>query len=173
MKLSTRHNFVLWLSRGAIWHGWACRPSGDTAEGIPWIEQGIRDYRATGSLLGLPRDLAIKAEALYLADRTFEALEAINEAEAIAERFEYHYFSAELHRLRGVFLTALGADETQIEVSFCAAIRIAKKQKSVSLEKRAGETYAEYHRQKASNQEDVDSDYLFSNFLTSKWQQSV
>ena len=150
MELSTRHNFVLWLALGTIWHGWARSASGDTAEGIPWIEQGIRDYRATGSVLGLPRDLAKKAEALYLADRTFEALEAINEAEAIAERFEHRYFSAELHRLRGVFLTAMGAGETQIETSFCEAIRIAKEQKSVSLEKRAEATYAEYRRQKAS-----------------------
>src|SRR5262245_63590720 len=34
--------------------------------------------------------------------------------------------------------------------SFCEAIRIAKEQKSVSLEKRAEATYAEYRRQKAS-----------------------
>jgi adenylate cyclase len=135
---------------GAIWHGWARSASGDTAGGIPWIEQGIRDYRAIGSVLGLPRDLAKKAEALYLADRTSEAFEAINEAEAIAERFEYRYFSAELHRLRGVFLAAMGAGETQIEASFGQAIRIANEQKSVSLEKRAEATYAEYRLQKAS-----------------------
>src|SRR5271170_7668749 len=57
---------------------------------------------------------------------------------------------AELHRLRGVFLTVIGADEMQIEASFCEAIRIAKEQKSVSLAKRAEATYAEYRRQKAS-----------------------
>ena len=133
IELSTRHHFALWQAIGAIWHGWARSASGDTAEGIPWIEQGIRDYRAIGSVLGLSRDLAKKAEALYLADRTFETLEAINEAEAIAERFEYRYFSAELHRLRGVFLAAIGGDETQIEASFSAAINTAKEQKSVSL----------------------------------------
>ena len=55
-----------------------------------------------------------------------------------------------LYRLRGVFLTALGADETQIENSLCAAISTAKQQKSISLEKRAEATYAEYRRQKAS-----------------------
>ena len=69
-----------------------------------------------------------------LADRASEALEAINEAVAIAERFEHGYCSAELRRLRGVFLAAMGAEETQIEASFAEAIRIAKEQKSVSLE---------------------------------------
>jgi hypothetical protein len=101
-------------------------------------------------MLGLPTQLARKAEALHLADRTSEALEAINEAEALAERFEQGYFRAELHRLRGVFLATLGADETQVEASFCEAIRIAKEQKSLSLEKRAEAAYAEYRRQKAS-----------------------
>ena len=85
-----------------------------------------------------------------MADRTSEALEAINEAVAIAERFEHSYCSAELHRLRGVFLATLGAEELQIEASFCKAIRIAKEQKSVSLEKRVEATYAEYRRQKAA-----------------------
>ena len=78
------------------------------------------------------------------------ALEAIKEAEALAERVEQRDYGAELHRLRGVFLTALGADETDIEASFCAAITIAKEQKSISLEKRAEGTYAEYRRQKES-----------------------
>ena len=94
--------------------------------------------------------LARKAEALHLADRTLEALEAIMEAEAWAERSEERWWCAELHRLRGVFLVTIDANETQIEASFCEAIRIAKEQKSVSLEKRAEATYAEYRRQKAS-----------------------
>jgi hypothetical protein len=101
-------------------------------------------------VLGLPGNLAKKAEALHLADRTSEALEVTNEAEALAERFEGRWWSAELRRLRGVFLAAMGAEETQIEASFCAAIKIAKEQKSISLATRAEATYAEYCRQKAS-----------------------
>ena len=143
IELSTRHNFVYWLAVGAINRGWARSASGDPAEGIPWIEHGIRDIRAAGAMLALPSALARNAEALHLADRTSEALETINEAEALAERFEQPNWCAELQRLRGVFLAALGADEAQIEASFCEAIRIAKDQKSVSLEKRAEETYAQ------------------------------
>src|ERR1700693_5579807 len=101
-------------------------------------------------MLRIPHYLALKAEALHLANRTPEALEAIQEAEAVVERFEERESCAELHRLRGVFLTAIGADETQIEASFSEAIRIAREQKSISLEKRAEGTYAEYRRQKVS-----------------------
>jgi hypothetical protein len=49
-----------------------------------------------------------------------------------------------------VFLAAIGAEETQIEASFCEAIRTAREQKSISLAARAEATYAEYRRQKAS-----------------------
>jgi len=106
--------------------------------------------RGPNEFTRLPIHLAQKAEALYLADRTSEALEAINEAIPMAERFELGYFRAEMHRLRGVFLATLGAEETQIEAPFQEAIRIAREQKAVSLEKRAEATCAEYRRQKAS-----------------------
>jgi serine/threonine protein kinase len=149
IELSTRENFALWLALGAVYRGWACGFLGDTARGISWIEDGIRDYWATGSILGVACWFVLKAEALHLANRTSEALAAIAEAEALAQRTEERECFAELHRLRGVFLAALGAEDTQIEASFCAAIRTAKEQKSVSLEKRAEATYAEYRRQKA------------------------
>jgi predicted ATPase len=130
--------------------GWARSASGETGEGIAWIEDGIQDYRATGAMLRMPYFPALKAEALYFADRTSEALEAIREAEALVESSEERWWSAELHRLRGVFLVAIGANDTQIEASFCEAVRIAREQKSISLEKRAEGTYAEYRRQKAN-----------------------
>jgi hypothetical protein len=150
IELCTLQNFAFWLPAGEILRGWARSASGNTAEGISWIEDGIRDYRATGAMLRMPYFLALKAESLHFADRVSEALKTITEAEAWVERSEERWWCAELHRLRGVFLAALGADETQIEASFCEAIRIAQKQKSVSLEKRAEATYAEYRRQKAS-----------------------
>jgi predicted ATPase len=150
IELSTRYHFAHWLTVGSIHRGWARGASGDTAEGISWVEQGIKDFRATGSVIGLPYYLSLQAQALNLAGRLPEALEAINEGETLAERFEQRYSLSSLHRLRGVFLAAMGAEATQIEASFSEAIRIAKEQKSVWMEKRAEATYAEYRRQKAS-----------------------
>jgi hypothetical protein len=94
----------------------------------------------------MPLYLTRKAEALHVANRASDALEAINEAEALAQRFEQRHWCAELHRLRGVFLAAIGANEAQIEASFCAAIRTAKEQKSISLARRAEESYAGYQK---------------------------
>jgi serine/threonine protein kinase len=150
IELSTRHHFAHWLPQGEVLRGWARSISGDTAEGLARIVDGIDDFRASGALRAVPFFLALKAEALQRANRISEALEAINEAEGLVERFEERWWSAELHRLRGVFLTAMGADEAQIEASFSAAIRTAKEQKSISLEKRAEGTCAEYRRGKTS-----------------------
>jgi adenylate cyclase len=149
IELSTLHLFAQWLAVGQVFRGWARSSCGDTAEGLAWIERGTAGWRATGAILAVPYYLGLKAEALHLANRTSKALETIREAEALVERSEELWWCAELHRLRGVFLATMGADETQIEASFCAAIRTAKEQKSNSLATRAEATYAEYRRQKA------------------------
>jgi len=150
IELSTRQTFAFYPPALEILRGWVRSVSGDALEGLASIEDGIRRIRMTDSMLTLPYWLAIKAEALDRVDRASEALQAISEAQALVERYEERAWAAELHRLRGVFLAAMGAEETQIEASFQQAIRIAKEQKSVSLVKRAEATYAEYRRQKAS-----------------------
>jgi hypothetical protein len=147
IELSTRQGFINWLPGGVVLRGWAHSVSGHTAEGIGCIDDGIRDYEATP--VRLPYFLSLKAEALYRADRSVEALETIREAQVAAERSEARWWCAELHRLHGVLLAALGADQAQIEASFKAAISTAREQKSVSLEKRAAATYSEYRRRNA------------------------
>src|SRR5262245_10368012 len=117
----------------------------------------------------MPSYRAKKAEALYRAYRISEALEAISEAEALVERSEERCWWAELHRLRGVFLATMCAEETEIEASLQAAIRTAKEQKAVSLGKRAGAIDAEYRHKKRAGREDVDFDYLFGNCFRFRW----
>jgi serine/threonine protein kinase len=148
IELSTRQNVGTWLPHGGILRGWARTASGSIGEGISWIEDGIGDYRAAGAILAMPFFLALKANALHRANRAPEALEAINEAGILVGRFGNRYWSAELHRLRGVLLTALGAGKTEIETEFCAAISTAKRQRSTSLAKRAEASYEEYRGQK-------------------------
>ena len=116
IELSARQNFAHWLVVGSIFRGWARSAFGNTKEGISLLEDGIRDSRATGVIIGLPFLLGMKAEALHLADRTFEALEALKEAEALVERYEERRWCAELLRLRGVFLTAMGASRPRLRL---------------------------------------------------------
>jgi len=150
MELATRQHFAFWLAIGTTFRGWARSASGETVEGLTLIEDGIRAIRATSGMRNVAYWLAVKAEALHLAARTPEALETIQRAEALAESYDEGSWRAELQRLRGVFLASLGAEEAQVEAAFREAIATAQQQKSISLEKRAEATYAEYRRQKAS-----------------------
>jgi hypothetical protein len=87
IELTRRQNFAQLIAGGEVLHGWARSAAGDTTEGISWIEDGIRDYRATGSMLDMPFLLALQAEVFHLAGRTGEALEAASDAEALVERW--------------------------------------------------------------------------------------
>jgi adenylate cyclase len=150
IELSTRHHFAHWLAIGTAFRGWVRSASGEVVEGLTWIEDGIRAIRATGGMRGVAYWLAVKAEALHIAARTPEALETIQQTEALAESLDEGWWRAELQRLRGVFLASLGAEEAQVEAAFREAIATAQQQKSMPLENRAEATYAEYRRQKAS-----------------------
>jgi predicted ATPase len=148
IELSTRHHFASWLAAGEILHGWVRSASGHAATGVLRIEEGINGWRASGLVFVLPFWLALRAEALYFAHRTAEALAAIKEAEELVERSGERLYLAELHRLRGVFLAALGAQEIEIEAAFYEANRIADGQKARSLAKRVEVSRAEYRRQR-------------------------
>jgi predicted ATPase len=150
IELSTLHNFAFWQPGGKALRGWARSVSGRTTEGISWIEDGIEEWRAIGSTLIMPYFFSLKGEALLFAGRPLEALKAIESAIALSQRVDERWWSAELQRLHGIFLTAVGAKEIQIEASFSTAVSIAKQQKSVSLATRAEASFADYRVQKGS-----------------------
>jgi serine/threonine protein kinase len=143
-ELATRHSIMHFRALGTALLGWARTGSVRTAEGISCIDRGIH---VVGGLFNMTPLLTLKAEALYLADRTSDALETIKEE--LLEVAEARWWCAEMHRLRGIFLAALGAEDSEVEGAFREAIRIAQQQKSVSLTKRAEATFTEYYRQKA------------------------
>ena len=149
VELATRQHFVFWLAGGKVFSGWARTATGDTVEGISWINEGIQDLRTIGAIQ-TPSWLLLKADALRLADRTAEALEAIEEAQAHIEIYGERWHLSELYRLRALLLAATGGDNTKIEDSFRAAMSTAKQQQSLSLEKRAEASYAEFRRREAS-----------------------
>ena len=65
IELATRHSLAHWLAIGEVFRGWARSASVNTAEGLLWIEEGIEEYRATGSIVWVPFFLALKAEVLH------------------------------------------------------------------------------------------------------------
>ena len=148
VELSTKQNFAHFVAVGTVLLGWARSAAGNTTQGISWIQDGMERLRTSGSLLVMLSLLALKAEALHLAGRTSEALQAINEADALVEATGGSWWCAELSRLRAIFLIGLGAEEARIEEAFAKALKIAKQQKSVALAARVEATYAKYQQEK-------------------------
>jgi hypothetical protein len=144
IEVSTRYRFAFWLSMGTIKHGWARSDCGDSAEGLARIQEGIRDYQATGSVRHMPFFLSLKAEALHAAAHTREALVSIREAGRWPKLPANAAGGPNRSGSGGVFLAALGADQTQIKAAFNSAIRTARQQKSISLLKRAEASYGAY-----------------------------
>ena len=147
IELSTRQHFAYWLALGTTFHGWARSACGDFVGGLASIEEGVAYFQATGLRGGV--GMGLKAEALHLAGRTADALAAVVEAEALVERQGERWWFAELLRLRGVYLAALGADDARIEAVLRAAVSAAREQHSISLTRRAEATLAQYQSEKA------------------------
>jgi tetratricopeptide (TPR) repeat protein len=148
IELSARNNFPFFQAVGNVLFAWASSFDGDPNEAITRVEAGIADYQATGSVLNLPYLHALKAEVLYRASRTLEAIKTLGEAERMVEKCKDRWWCAEMHRLRAIFLCALGANHSEIETSFIAAIATAREQNAITLLTRAKRTFAKYRRRK-------------------------
>jgi adenylate cyclase len=125
-----------WLGH-ATWHwGEALAMSGRVEEGIAEMRRGLdiqssgpeRCHR-TGCLLWL-------AEALGRAGRPEQGLAAAAETLARVEADDERFLEAELHRVQGDLLLALG-DVAGAEAGFRRAIEVARRQNAKSWELRA------------------------------------
>jgi predicted ATPase len=73
-------------------------------------------------------------------------LEAIAEGLAIVPRTDERWWEAELHRLEGELLRAIGAQASKVEPSFHLSLKIARRQEARSLELRAATSLARFWR---------------------------
>jgi len=137
ISLSEKRGFKYWLGSGKISYGWALVQQGKTQSGITQIEQGIKDYQASGATLGYPSHLAVLAEAYTKAGQVKKGLARLDEALKIARKNNEAYYEAELHRLKGELLLMQKGAENKAEENFLKAIEVARQQKARSWELRA------------------------------------
>ena len=111
IELSTRYNFAFWLAEARALCGWARSASGDTIEGLSWIEQGIEDYRAAGALVGLSIWLAMDAKETEIEASFRGAISTAKQqkANSLLARAETTY--AEYRRQK---VSALGGQEIRL-----------------------------------------------------------
>ena len=121
---------------GTCYRGDALAQLGQVQEGMKQMRAGLAARRSRGSLCYSSGMLGSLAEAQALAGRPDEGMITLAEAFAFVEESGERIWEAELHRLRGEVLLALG-DESGAETSLQAAIETARSQQAKSWELRA------------------------------------
>jgi predicted ATPase len=113
--------------------GWVLVDQGRQEEGLAPMRAWVKTCRDTGSTCLLPSYLAWLAETYGKIGKRREGLELVGEGLDAATAFGTHYWTAELHRLRG----ELTDSREDAESSFVEALAIAQRQRAKSFELRA------------------------------------
>jgi predicted ATPase len=157
IRLTTHQGFPHWRAYSAILRAWALAHQGPVKEGIAQIDQGLSDFRATGSEIWRPYWLALLAEAHGMLGEPEAGLTALTEALTFAETTGERWCEPELYRLKGALLLQQSLDNsTEAEDWFHQAIAIAQNQQAKSLELRAATSLARLWQQQGKRQEAHD-----------------
>ena len=155
VSLSIEHGFSWWLAYGLIYRGWSMTSLGDSDEGHGLIAKGLALHRATGSVTYRALALILLAEACGKLGRTTEGMNCLTEAEQIIETADDRHHAAELHRVRGDLLNAIG-DQVAAERSYHRALGVARQQSARTFELRAATSLARLWRDQGKHTEARD-----------------
>ena len=125
-----------------IFLGWALAGSGETAEGIAKIEEGLDLLSNMGVKAYLTRSLCLLAEALLAAGRPREGITHVARAlDAAAELGDVFYLSR-LHQIRADLLLHAGGRIDEAAASLEEALRVPRRQQAKAYELRAATSLA-------------------------------
>ena len=137
LTISTEQSYPFWEGWGMILRGWSLVEQGQEEEGIAQMRQGLTNWRATGSELGLPYFLTLLAETYSKVGQAEEAFKVLAEALAAVNNSEERWYEAELYRLKGELLRQMAKTQEEAQACFYQAIDMARRQDTKSLELRA------------------------------------
>jgi adenylate cyclase len=131
-----RQLIYFWQGPAHCSRGWAIAKLGDTAAGIAEIRAGLGLMRAVGLVTTRPYHSTALVEALLLAGNADEALAVTREGLELCESSVDAFCEAELRRLEGEALLALGR-RSEAESSMRAALDVSTRQGALSYALRA------------------------------------
>ena len=145
ISISDEHGFPYWLAWGLLYRGWSMASLGESEQGYALIAKGLSVHRAAGSVVNEAFALVLLAEASAKLGRITEGLKHLADAAQIIESANDRYHEADLHRVRGDLLSAIG-DETGADQSYREAITVATHQCAKVFELRAATSLARLWR---------------------------
>ncbi len=155
IAVSAEQGFPYNLAVGTIFRGWALARSGQDAEGIALLQDGLAAFRATGAVQFVPFFLVLLADAQGRAKQPDQGLGHAAEAERLLAETEDRWAEAELHRVRGELLCA-GQDVAGAERCYCQAVGVARRQGARFWELRAAISLARLWRDQGKPEEARD-----------------
>jgi class 3 adenylate cyclase/predicted ATPase len=139
--LSTEHGFPLFLAAAKVFRGWSLIMTGAASEGLALVTESMVVIGATGTVANTPLVFILLAEGHAILERPAEGLNCLSAATQMMEATGERVNEAELHRLRGDLLKALG-DQVAAEQSYHRAIAVAGQQSAKIWELRAANSLA-------------------------------
>ncbi|MBV8926314.1 MAG: AAA family ATPase [Bradyrhizobium sp.] len=133
LPLLALHGSAVAIANATMLRGWARVMQADTDRGIALMQEGLANWRKTGSKFHVPFRLARAAETHLMAGRIEDGLRLIGEAGGGTGDL---WFAPELDRLKGELLVKTGAGE-QAESCLRRALEAAHAQGARLLELRA------------------------------------
>jgi adenylate cyclase len=153
LALAEEHGFGLWTALSSIMLGKALAQAGQQAEGIAYLENGVRAARVRG--LG-PQDTTFGAlaEAYGQIAQPTKALELIEEALAAVAKIGMYSIEPELHRITGDLLLLQDPSSLrEAERCFRTAIETARRHAAKSWDLRATTSLARLLARKGQRDE--------------------
>jgi predicted ATPase len=155
MTLSTEQRFAVWVVSATVLRGWTLAEQGQGAEGIAQIRQGLAAWQSMGEALYQPRFRALLAELYGNVGRPEAGLTVLAEVLAEVHANGLCYCEAELYRLKGMLLQAMGG-RGEAEACFHQALDVARHQQAKSWELRASTSLARLWQQQGKRTEAYD-----------------
>jgi tetratricopeptide (TPR) repeat protein len=153
--VSTEHGLPVFWGWATVTQGRSLTTRGQALEGLRLITRGLEAIRATGTVVNTPTILVYLAEACAKLRRLKEGLKYLTEAARIIETSEERCQQAELHRVQGDLLDAIG-DRAAAEQSYCQALAIAARQSAKVFELGAATSLARLWRDQGKRAEAHD-----------------
>lgn len=156
LTLSENHGFSNWRQLSRALMTWVDGQSGNLDGAIPSISAcSSITTKFSGHLLR-PWLCSMMADLGLKQGQHDECLVEIDACIEMSRRTELYAFLAELHRLRGCMLLAIGRERDCVTKEFRTAIRIARDQGAGSWELRAAKDFAGLQAEEGQRQRAID-----------------
>jgi predicted ATPase len=157
MQLAKENGFVFYQAAANFEIGWALAAKGWVEEGLERLHDCLATWQAMGVNLYRKSVLINIAEVHAWAGQVDCGLQALAEAGNIVSPPGERYAQAELHRIKGELLYMAGHTLSEVEVCYCEAIKVARRQMAKSLELRAMTSLCRLWRDQGRRQEAKDN----------------